>query len=89
MMRYPAPDGHIIESLPYPQVVTYTCPCEGFSDGIYKSYETTGSLNRLGIQQIQITRTIQNNIVTISIIESTEEELQAYLDSLNLGQNNV
>lgn len=82
MMTYKAPDGHIIESLSYPQEVTYTCECEGISDGTFISYETSGSSNTIGIQQIKITRTVSNNSMTISVVESSEQELQEYINTV-------
>ena len=78
MMTYTAPDGHVIDSLPYPQVVTYSCPCEGIGDGIYYSMETTGAATEIGIQQIKIKRTVDNNHMTIEIVMSSDEELIEY-----------
>lgn len=78
MMTYPAPDGTILESLPYPQEVTYVCSCQGFSDGIYESMETTSSSTEIGIKQIRIKRIIENNFVTITIRESSDDELIEY-----------
>lgn len=77
-MTYTAPDGHIIESLPYPQEVIYSCVCEGIVDGIYDSIETTGAATIIGIQQINIRRLVENNNMTISIIMSSDEELIEY-----------
>ncbi len=77
-MTYTAPDGHIIESLPYPQEVLYTCPCKGIVDGKYESLETTGAATNIGIQQIKITRMVENNSMNLSIIMSSDEELIDY-----------
>jgi hypothetical protein len=78
MMTYTAPDGHIIESLPYPQEVIYSCPCEGIVDGIYYSMETTGAATIIGIQQIKIRRFVENNNMNLSIIMSSDAELIEY-----------
>ena len=78
MMTYTAPDGHIIESLPYPQEVLYTCPCEGIVDGKYESLETTGAATNIGIQQIKITRMVENNSMNLLIIMSSDAELIDY-----------
>ena len=84
MMKYTAPDGHIMESQPYPQEVTYSCSCEGIVDGIYNSMETTGAATSLGIQQIKIHRAVVNNNMTITIRESSDQELQDYLNQPTL-----
>ena len=82
MMTYTAPDGFVIESKPYPEVVTYTCPSEGISDGIYYSQETTGAATIIGIQQINIKRSIVNNSVTIEIRMSSDQELIDYINQV-------
>jgi hypothetical protein len=84
MMTYTAPDGHVIESQPYPQEVTYSCPCEGIVDGVYFSMETTGAATPIGIQQIRINRVVNNNNMTLTIRESSEQELQDYINNLTL-----
>jgi hypothetical protein len=78
MMTYTAPDGHIIESQEWPNIVTYTCPCEGIVDGKYESMETTGAATEIGIQQIKIKRMVENNVMTIIITMSTDAELIEY-----------
>jgi hypothetical protein len=78
MMTYTAPDGTIIESLPYPQEVNYTSICEGIVDGIYYSMETTGAATIIGIQQIKIRRFVENNNMDLSIIMSSDAELIEY-----------
>lgn len=84
MMTYTAPDGHIIESLPYPQKVTYSCSCEGIVDGIYYSMETTGAATEIGIQQIKIKRIVDTNNMTIEIVMSSDEELIEYQNNNKL-----
>jgi|LakMenEpi03Aug12_release.lakeMendotaPanAssembly.Ray.scaffolds.fasta_scaffold1118782_1 hypothetical protein len=84
MMTYTAPDGHVIESLPYPQIVTYNCPCSEIVDGIYYSMETTGAATEIGIQQIKIKRTVDNNNMTIEIVMSSDEELIEYQNNNKL-----
>jgi hypothetical protein len=84
MMTYTAPDGHIIESLPYPQEVTYSCACEGIVDGIYYSMETTGAATEIGIQQIKIRRFVENNFMDLSIIMSSDAELIEYQNNNKL-----
>ena len=83
-MTYTAPDGHIIESLPYPQVVNYSCECSEIVDGIYYSIETTGAATEIGIQQINIKRTVDNNYMDIEIIMSSDEELIEYQNNNKL-----
>ena len=82
MMTYKAPDGQTIESLPYPQEVSYTCECSDIQDGVFISFETCGSDNVVGIQQIKISRTVSNNSMTITIVESSEQELQEYINTV-------
>lgn len=78
MMTYTAPNGHIIESKEWPNIATYTCPCEGIVDGTYESIETTGAATEIGIQQIKIKRIVENNVMTITITMSTDAELIEY-----------
>jgi hypothetical protein len=84
MMTYTAPDGHIIESLPYPQKVNYSCGCSEIVDGIYYSIETTGAATEIGIQQIKIKRIVDNNNMTIEIVMSSDEELIEYQNNNKL-----
>ena len=84
MMTYTAPDGHIIESLPYPQEVVYECDCTEIVDGIYTSIETTGAATEIGIQQIKIKRIVDNNKMTIEIVMSSDEELIEYQNNNKL-----
>ena len=86
MMTYTAPDGHIIESLPYPQEVNYSCQCSpsDYSDGIYKSDEIKGAATEIGIQGIHITRTVDNTTMTIKLIEFSEQELIDYINNNKL-----
>jgi hypothetical protein len=76
-MEYTAPDGHIITSSPSGPV-TYTCPQEGMTEGIFFSLETKSAATSIGIQQIQITRSIDTDSITITIKESSSEELIQY-----------
>ncbi len=79
-MTYKAPDGHIIESLPNPEIVTYECACSEIVDGIYTSMETTGADTEIGIQQIKIKRTVNNNNMKIEIQMSSDAELIEYIN---------
>lgn len=83
MMKYTAIDGHVIESKPYPEVVSYACDCEDMPEGIFTSLETTSAATPIGIQQIQITRTVEGNIMTIVIRESSEQELIDYINQVS------
>jgi hypothetical protein len=76
-MEYTAPDGHIIISSPN-NPVTYTCSQEGMTEGIFFSLETKSDSTIIGIQQIQITRTISTGSITIQVVESTDAELEQY-----------
>ena len=80
MMTYKAPDGHTIESLPNPEIVTYECACSEIVDGIYTSMETTGADTEIGIQQIKIKRTVNNNNMKIEIQMSSDAELIEYIN---------
>ena len=83
-MQYTAPDGHIIVSSPN-EPVTYSCEQTGMVEGIFFSLETTSAATSIGIQQIQITRAIDTYIITITIKESTSEELIAYQKQVEGG----
>ncbi len=87
MMTYKAPNGHIIESLPYPQIVTYICDLttNEYSDGIYKSDEIKGAATEIGIQGIHITRTVDNLSMKIEIKEFSEQELIDYINNNKLA----
>lgn len=76
-MEYIAPDGHIITSSPSGPV-TYTCAQQGMVEGHFFSLETKSAPTIIGIQQIQITRTITTENITIQIVESTDAELEQY-----------
>ncbi len=86
MMTYPAPDGHIMESLPYPQEVTYSCSCNPleYSDGIYYTDEIKGAATEIGIQGIHITRLVDNGSMAITIKEYTNQELIDYINNNTL-----
>lgn len=79
-MKYTAPDGHIIISSSEGPIV-YICSQQGMMFGTFDSLETESSNNIYGIQQIKVNRVIVPNSITITITESTNEELQAYIDS--------
>jgi DNA-directed RNA polymerase subunit E'/Rpb7 len=79
MMKYTAPDGHIIESKAYPQIVTYECVCSEIVDGVYTSVETTGADTEIGIQQIKIKRTVNTDNMKIEIQMSSDAELIEYI----------
>lgn len=83
-MTYKAPDGHIIVSIP-DGPVTYSCPQEGMTEGTFFSLETYAADTSIGIQQIQITRVIDTNTITITIKESTSEELIQYQKDVEGG----
>lgn len=80
-MNYTAPDGHIITSSPDGPVV-YTCPQQGMILGTFNSLETESADNIFGIQQIKVNRYVTPTDITITVTESTDAELQAYLDSI-------
>lgn len=82
-MKYPAPNGHMVESLPYPQEVTYNCECSTseYSDGILYSDEIKGNSTEIGIQGVHITRIIDNGNMTIKIKEFSDEELINYINN--------
>lgn len=80
-MTYTAPNGHIIESKPYPEIVQYTCTCSDIVDGVYESMETTSEDTEIGIQQIKIKREVNNNTMTITIVMSSDQELIDYINS--------
>lgn len=80
MMTYTAPDGNVIESKAYPEVVTYECPCSGIVDGVYISIETTGAGNDIGIQQIKIKRIVNSDSMRIEIQMASDAELLEYIN---------
>lgn len=80
-MNYTAPDGHIIESSPNGPVV-YTCNQQGMILGTFNSLETESADNIYGIQQIKVNRYVTPTDITITVTESTDAELQAYIDSI-------
>jgi hypothetical protein len=53
-------------------------------DGIYYSIETTGAATEIGIQQINIKRSVDNNYMDIEIIMSSDEELIEYQNNNKL-----
>lgn len=79
-MTYTAPNGHIIESKPYPEIVQYICDCN-IPNGVYESMETTSADTVIGIQQIKIKREVNNNTMTITIVMSSDQELIDYINS--------
>ena len=79
-MTYTEIDGTILTSSPI-ETVTYICSTD-MMDGVYESEETTFSSNPYGIKQIKITRAVSNGTMTISIRESTDTELQDYLEQI-------
>jgi len=76
-MKYIAPDKTVIVSDPTKEV-KYTSACEGIADGIYESTETKGSINPVGIEQIKIVRKVSNNVMEITITETSEADLILY-----------
>jgi hypothetical protein len=83
-MTYTAPDGHVIVSSPNGPV-TYTCSQQGMTEGTFFSLETKSAATSIGIQQIQITRVITEDSITITIKESSSEELIAYQQEVDGG----
>jgi len=83
MMTYTAPDNHVMESSTF-TVVSYTCQIGGIP-GIYTSFETKASSSPIGIEQIKIVRTITETETTIEISESTDQELENYIQLANAG----
>lgn len=85
-MNYPAPDGHIIESVPLPNEVIYTCSVNpnNYGDGIYYSFEICGADTIIEIQGIHIYRNVINGSMTITVKEFSEQELIDYKNSNNI-----
>jgi hypothetical protein len=81
-MIYTAPDGHVIQSNPIAPV-EYACAFSGGIVGTFESFETKAANNVYGIEQIKIVREISENSITITITESTEQELQDYINSVD------
>lgn len=78
-MEYIAPDGYVMISSPT-ETVTHSCSTDD-PNGVYFSVETYPADTEIGIQQMQITRTVVDGDMDISIIESTDAELIAYQES--------
>jgi hypothetical protein len=87
-MKYTAPDGHVIISNPDAPVV-YTCAISDMVEGTFFSLETKSAPTSIGIQQIQITRVISEDSITITIKESTSEELIAYQAEVDGGASDA
>jgi hypothetical protein len=81
-MNYITLDGTILESSDTP--VTYTQPVSYYNDGIYISYET-GCSDSI-TQQIKVVREVINGIMTITITEQTQEEIDAYMKQIEKEQ---
>ena len=80
-MKYPAPDGTIMESSPLGPV-TYTCnDPTNWSDGTYESLETSSNVDN-SLQQLRIVRVVSNGQVEITITERTQQEIQDYFQNL-------
>lgn len=81
-MKYPAPDGHIIESSPL-QPVTYSCYVPNdLPNGTFVSYETTSKSDN-SLQQIKIVRVIEDNLINITVTEQTPQEIEQYFQNIN------
>jgi len=79
-MKYPAPDGTMIESSKDGPVI-YTYDASNWPDGIYESFETTSdSTNQL--IQIKIVREVKDGVVKITITERTSQEISDYLNNI-------
>ena len=85
-MTYTAPDGHKMESLPYPQEVVYFCEYSSpnFSNGKYEAYEVKGADTEIGIQGINITVEVNGLQITTKIVEFSNEELIEYQNNNKL-----
>jgi hypothetical protein len=55
------------------------------TEGTFFSLETKSASTIIGIQQIQITRTITIGSITIQIVESTDAELEQYIIDVQGG----
>jgi len=80
-MTYTAPDGHVMIINSTDNVV-YDCPQTGMIEGVFDSLETTYANNVFGIQQIRINRIVDFDSILITIRQSTDQELQEYIDSI-------
>ena len=88
-MNYKAPDGHIMVSSP-DGPVSYTCSQTGMTEGIFHTVETNASsANLVGIEQIKILRHIDATSITITITESTLDELLAYQQEVDQPNSNI
>lgn len=81
-MKYPAPDGTIMESSPLGPV-TYTCDSpSNFGDGTYESYETTSDSSN-NLIQIKVIRVVNNGQLQITITEQTQQQIEEYFQNIN------
>ena len=80
-MTYTAPDGHVMV-INSTENVVYDCPQTGMIEGVFDSLETTYANNQYGITQIRINRVIDFDSILITIRQSTDQELQEYIDSV-------
>ena len=84
-MKYPCLDGHIIQSDPL-QPVTYTLKVSGHPNGTFVSYETASKSDN-SLQQIKITRVVNDEIMVVTVIEESVKEIQDYI--INIENNNI
>ena len=86
-MKYKAEDGTEIISEKGKEV-RYSCETN-YSNGIYESEETDGSIEFPFIRQIKIKRIISDGMCEYIITESTTEELNAYLEKIRVDNLNT
>jgi hypothetical protein len=80
-MKYITHDGVELISSPN-EAIIHESDAQGYPEGVYTSYETAGSANQYGIQQIKIVRTVVGDSMTYTITESTDKELESYLSEI-------
>ena len=80
MMKYEAPDGHIMISDPNSDV-TYSCPApQSWPRGTNYVYITGEGLN--GVTLLKVKRNVYGYTAEITLTEGTQQELTDYINSI-------
>jgi hypothetical protein len=92
IIDFKAPDGTVLY-FNWSETVTYTCPVTGYPDGSNIIPVSCASDNSHGIIIARIIMEVVNEVMTITIRESTESEILEYkaqveIDNLNSLNNN-
>ena len=79
-MKYPCLDGYVIISNPL-QPVSHTLNVPGYSNGTWINYETSSKSDNT-LQQIKITRVVDDEVMTVTVEEQNQEEINEYISGI-------